>query len=194
MPADEMLADAKWKKSSWRSASIATRGEEMLSRKSTSRDRPVAVGCNRQGAMDLRASASTVERGIRSRSLRGTVLARSSPSRSYDDDCLRLLAALPHCQNGAEKRIGGPPPQPSLPAVRPAIVALILRPSDSRYPYCRRQVSEKQRRERICRSSVSAHARRPYDRAGDGRSASSTRQRRAICPRPRARRACAGRQ
>jgi hypothetical protein len=74
------------------------------------------------------------------------------------------------------------------------IVALILRPSDPRYAYCRRQVSEKQRGERICQGRVSGHAKRLYDRAGNGRSASSTGWRRAICPRPRARRACAGRQ
>jgi hypothetical protein len=100
MPADEMLADAKWKNA------LAIGGHweaEMLSRKSTSRDRPAAVGSNRQGAIDLRASASTVERGIRSRSLQGMILTQSLSSRSYDDDCLRLLAALPHCQNGAQK-------------------------------------------------------------------------------------------
>jgi hypothetical protein len=45
MQADEMLADAKWKNA-------------------------LAIG-EHQGAIDLRASASTVERGIRSRSLRG---------------------------------------------------------------------------------------------------------------------------
>ena len=33
----------------------------MLSRKSTSRDRPAAVGCNRHGAMDLRTSAQQLK-------------------------------------------------------------------------------------------------------------------------------------
>jgi transposase len=46
-------------------------------------------------------------------------------------------------QGGGKKRISGPPPQPSLPAVRHAIVALILRPPNLRCPHCRRQISEK---------------------------------------------------
>jgi SRSO17 transposase len=41
-------------------------------------------------------------------------------------------------QAGRKKRIKGPPPQPSLPAVRHAIVDLILRPLSQRCPYCRR--------------------------------------------------------
>jgi hypothetical protein len=48
---------------------------------------------------------------------------------------------------GWKKRIDGPPPQPSLPTVRHAIVELILRPPNPRCPYCRRQISEKQQRE-----------------------------------------------
>jgi SRSO17 transposase len=39
-----------------------------------------------------------------------------------------------------EKRIDGPPPQPSLPAVRHAIVALIARPPPQRCPHCRKQI------------------------------------------------------
>ena len=50
-------------------------------------------------------------------------------------------------QAGRKKRINGPPPQPSLPAVRQAIVELIVRPRPQRCPYCRRQISEKQQRE-----------------------------------------------
>ena len=50
-------------------------------------------------------------------------------------------------QAGRKKRISGPPPQPSLPAVRQAIVELIVRPRPQRCPYCRRQIGEKQRRE-----------------------------------------------
>ncbi len=121
----------------------------------------------------------------------GTVLARSSPSRCYDDHCLHLLAALPCCQNGPEKRIDSPlEPQPA-GAVRRRR-ALILRLSGSRYPYCRRRVSKKQRREQLCQARVSA--RHLYDRAGNGRSASSTRRHHAICLRPRAQKVCAGHQ
>src|SRR5216684_1237405 len=55
-------------------------------------------------------------------------------------------------QAGRKKRSNGPPPQSSLPAVRHAIVELIIRPP-ARGPYCRRQIGEKQRREWICQSS-----------------------------------------
>jgi hypothetical protein len=42
-------------------------------------------------------------------------------------------------ERSGEKRINGPPPQPSLPAVRHAIVDLIMRPLQ-RCPNCRRWV------------------------------------------------------
>jgi SRSO17 transposase len=38
------------------------------------------------------------------------------------------------------KKINGPPPQPSLPAVRHAIVELILQPPPQRCPYCKRRI------------------------------------------------------
>ena len=50
-------------------------------------------------------------------------------------------------QAGQKKRINGPPPQPSLPAVRQAIVDLIVQPRPQRCPYCRRQIGGKQQRE-----------------------------------------------
>ena len=40
------------------------------------------------------------------------------------------------------KKINGPPPQPTLPAVRHAIVDLIMRSSPQRCPYCRSWISE----------------------------------------------------
>ena len=52
-------------------------------------------------------------------------------------------AVLQHrrlAQAGRKKRINGPPPQPSLPGVRQAIVDLILRPPSQRCPYCRRRI------------------------------------------------------
>jgi SRSO17 transposase len=42
-----------------------------------------------------------------------------------------------------KKRINGPPPQPSMSAVRQAIVDLILRPPPQACPYCRRRTREK---------------------------------------------------
>src|SRR6267142_6579613 len=43
-------------------------------------------------------------------------------------------------KRGGKKRINGPPPQPSLPSVRQAIVDLILRPPSQRCPDCRRRI------------------------------------------------------
>ncbi|MET4316225.1 DNA-directed RNA polymerase subunit RPC12/RpoP [Bradyrhizobium sp. RT4b] len=46
---------------------------------------------------------------------------------------------------GRKKRINGPPPQPTMPAVRHAIVDLILRPPSQQCPHCRKKILEKQR-------------------------------------------------
>jgi hypothetical protein len=43
---------------------------------------------------------------------------------------------------GRKKRINGPPPQPTMPAVRHAIVDLILRPSSQRCPHCRKHIRD----------------------------------------------------
>ena len=51
-------------------------------------DRPAHLGRHHQGAMDLRAGPSATERGTRPRPLRGTILARPSPSCAHDDDRL----------------------------------------------------------------------------------------------------------
>src|SRR5262249_50124216 len=53
-------------------------------------DRPAHLSNHHQGALDLRAGAPADERRTRSRPLRGTILARPSPSCAYDDDRLRL--------------------------------------------------------------------------------------------------------
>ena len=50
---------------------------------------------------------------------------------------------------GRKKRSNGPPPQPTMPAVRHAIVDLILRPPSQRCPYYRKQIPEKHRRKHI---------------------------------------------
>jgi hypothetical protein len=54
--------------------------EEILSRQPARADGPAQLGRNHQGAMDLRAGPSAAERGTRPRPLRGTILARPSPS------------------------------------------------------------------------------------------------------------------
>src|SRR5262249_26374599 len=78
--------------------------KEILSRQSSSEDRSARLGGDHQGAMDLRAGPSAAERGTRSRSLRGSVLARPPPSCTYDDDCLRLPPASPSRTSTAEKK------------------------------------------------------------------------------------------
>jgi hypothetical protein len=45
-----------------------------------------------------------------------------------------------------EKRIKGPPPQPTLPA-RQAIFELIVRPPPQQCPHCRKRICDAQRRE-----------------------------------------------
>ncbi len=45
-----------------------------------------------------------------------------------------------------KKRINGPPPQPSLPAVRHAILELLARPPPQRCPHCRKWIGNEQRR------------------------------------------------
>jgi len=46
-----------------------------------------------------------------------------------------------------EKRINGPPPQPTLPAVRQAILELIAEPPKQRCPHCRKWICNEPRRE-----------------------------------------------
>jgi hypothetical protein len=50
-------------------------------------------------------------------------------------------------QRDGEKRIDGPPPQPTLPAVRQAILELIAQPLKQRCPHCQKWICNKQRRE-----------------------------------------------
>jgi len=62
-------------------------------RASGGRHQTAHAGCHHQGAMGLRTGPSADERRTRSRSLRGAILARPSPSRAHDDDRLRLPPA-----------------------------------------------------------------------------------------------------
>ena len=80
--------------------------------------------------------------------LRREVLAGSSSSRAHDDDRLRLPpASPPHKSEAGKKEFNGPPPQPTLPAVRHAIVRLIIQPNPRRCPHCRTWLGTKQQRE-----------------------------------------------
>src|SRR5438132_2242224 len=78
--------------------------EEILSCQPASRGGPARLSCHHQGAMDLRAGSSATERGTRSRSLRGKILARPSSSRAHDNDRLRLPPASPSLKSEAKKK------------------------------------------------------------------------------------------
>ena len=81
-------------------------------------DGPAHRGGHYQGAMDLRAGSPAAKRRIRSRSLRGTILARPSSPCAHDDDRVRLPPASPPRNSKAgKKKSTGTPPQPTLPAV-----------------------------------------------------------------------------
>src|SRR5947209_17594838 len=54
--------------------------------------------------MGLRTGSSTAERGAWPRSLRGTIVARPTPSRAHDNDCLCLPAASTSHQSEAGKK------------------------------------------------------------------------------------------
>src|SRR5512133_4237182 len=80
------------------------RREEILSRQPVGKDGPTHLGGHHQGAMDLRAGSPAAERRTRSRSLRGTVLARPTSSCTHGDDRVRLPAASPPRNSKAGKK------------------------------------------------------------------------------------------
>src|SRR4051812_16415958 len=80
------------------------RREEILSRQPAGEDGPAHLGGHHQGEMDLRAGSPTAERRTRSRSLRGTILARPSPSCAHDDDRICLPPASPPFNSKAGKK------------------------------------------------------------------------------------------
>ena len=80
------------------------RREEILPCQPARQDRPAHARRHHQGTMDLRAGASADERRTRPRPLRGTILARPSPSRPHDNDRLRLpSASSPHPSEAGKK-------------------------------------------------------------------------------------------
>ena len=92
-----------------------------------------------QGALGVRAGPSADEGGTRSRPLRGPVLARAPPTCADDHDRLCLPPApAPGPSRAGKKSVHRGPPQPSLPAVRRAVIAALLpKPPPERCPHCR---------------------------------------------------------
>src|SRR6202030_1647808 len=78
--------------------------EEILSRQAAGKEGLTHLGSHHQSAMDLRAGSPTAERRTRSRSLRGTILARPSPSCAHDDDRICLPPASPPFNSKAGKK------------------------------------------------------------------------------------------
>jgi len=54
---------------------------------------------------------------------------------------------VPDKTQGGKKRINGPPPQPTLPAVRHAILELFARLPPQRCPHCRKWICNERRPE-----------------------------------------------
>src|SRR6266513_1989927 len=96
--------------------------EETLSRQPAGEHRPAHLSGHHQGAMDLRASSPADERRTWSRSLRGAILARPSPSCAYDDDRLRLPSASParNSKAGKKESMGRRLSQPCPPCATPS--------------------------------------------------------------------------
>ncbi len=66
----------------------------------------------------------------------GQILDRITPTCLDDDDSLRLPPVPPPQGSGTEKRVGEPPPQPSMPAIRQAILDRFTRPPIRQCPHC----------------------------------------------------------
>src|SRR6266446_5407847 len=111
------------------------RREEILSRQPAGKDGPTHLGGHHQGAMGLRAGSPATERRTRSRSFRGTILARPSPSCAHDDDRLRLPPASPprNSKAGKKESTGRRPSQLCQPCATPSSnSSLDYRRSDAR--------------------------------------------------------------
>src|SRR5206468_353663 len=121
------------------------RREEVLPQQPAAADLTAAAGRRRQGALVLRTGTSAAQAVTWARRLRGPVLDRSASPRL--DDLHRLcLSATPAPEGGGsgEKKVvpNGPPPQPSLPEIRRAIIARLFAPPAIPYrcPHCHRRI------------------------------------------------------
>src|SRR5215813_13989982 len=185
MPAEDMLANAKWQTVSWRTGTkgklkarfaavririadgppqrIRDKGQQhlpgdeawLIGEHRASGEKKYYLA-NLPAATDLRTLAATIKaRWICEQAhqqLKEELGLDHFEGRSWQGlHRHALMTMIPYAflqhrrlaQAGRKKRIHGPPPQPSLPAVRHAIVDLILRPPSQRCPYCRRRTREK---------------------------------------------------
>ena len=189
MPAEDMLANAKWQTVSWRTgtkgrlkarfAAIRVRtadgspqrirdkgqqhlpGDEawLIGEHRTSGEKKYYLA-NLSAATDLRTLAATIKaRWICEQAhqqLKEELGLDHFEGRSWQGlhrHALMTMIAYAFLQHRRltkarrGKKINGPPPQPSLPAVRRAILDLIARPPPQQCPYCRRSIVKRQSRE-----------------------------------------------
>src|SRR6188474_1470436 len=110
------------------------RREEILSRQPAGEDGPAHLGGHHQGEMDLRAGSPAAERRTRSRSLRGAILARPSPSCAHDDDRIRIPPVSPprNSKTGKKESTGHRLNQACQPYAAPSSNSSLNRISDVR--------------------------------------------------------------
>jgi hypothetical protein len=81
--------------------------------------------------------------GASSRSSLVKILDWVTPTRLDDHDRLRFPAIRQPQNSGTEKRVRGPPPRPSMPAIRQAILDLFARSPPRQCPHCKKLLVEK---------------------------------------------------
>ena len=189
IPAEDMLADAKWQTVSWRTGTkgklkarfaavrvrtadgppqrIRDKGQQhlpgdeawLIGEHRASGEKKYYLA-NLPAATDLRTLAATIKaRWICEQAhqqLKEELGLDHFEGRSWQGfhrHALMTMIAFAFLQIVVskkvrrEKKINGPPPQPSLPAVRHAIVELIARLPLRRCPHCRKSISAKTQRE-----------------------------------------------
>ena len=101
--------------------------------------------------------------GTGPRPLRRQILDGVTSTCLDDDDRLRLPSIPPPQSSGTEKkRIAGPPPQPSMPAIRQAILDLFARPPPLQCPHCKMLLAKPPNQNCQSSASVPNSEVRPY--------------------------------
>ncbi len=137
LPGEEAWLVGEWRTSGERKYYLSNLGAPNLAA------RP---GGGDQGALGMRAGAPAAEGRAGAGALRGALVDGAAPARADDLHRIRLPAApAPRrassdgCGGKMPTRLSGPPPQPSLPAVRRAIAARLFEhlAKPVRCPHCR---------------------------------------------------------
>ena len=105
---------------------------QVLSQQPAAPHVPARLGRRHQGALGLRAGAPAAQGRVGAGPLRGPVLDRPAPARPDVLHRLRLPATPAPRRTGPGENappVPGPPPSPSLPAVRRAIISKLFAPT-----------------------------------------------------------------